>query len=198
MRGTVANDVTGAANTLPPIQVVLRLAQSGLVEPFGNFDTPTDGARNVTGSIAVTGWALDDVQVTAVRIYRNCVPVDEGRCQNVLGEQVVYIADAGFLEGRGRTCRQFIPPCRMRIAPAGGTCCSPTCCRTCRRTEGRGGQGDFTLYAVASDADSHLTLLGRCTIQVDNDNAQIPFGAIDTPWLRERASAARFRSSRGR
>ncbi|MDQ3487011.1 MAG: phospholipase D-like domain-containing protein, partial [Acidobacteriota bacterium] len=100
VRGIVVVDVTGAANALPPIQVVLRLSQTGLAtEPFGSFDTPVDGSRNVTGSIAVTGWALDDLQVTSVRIYRNCLPIDAGRCQNALGEQLFYIADAGFVEG---------------------------------------------------------------------------------------------------
>jgi hypothetical protein len=42
--------------------------------PIGSFDTPADLATGVTGSVAVTGWALDDVDVTAVRILRSTIP----------------------------------------------------------------------------------------------------------------------------
>ncbi|MHA1280219.1 MAG: BACON domain-containing protein, partial [Candidatus Helarchaeota archaeon] len=37
--------------------------------PFGVFDTPVDGST-VSGNIPVTGWALDDVEVTKVEIKR--------------------------------------------------------------------------------------------------------------------------------
>src|SRR3990170_8637122 len=40
------------------------------VPPFGSFDTPTQNATGLTGSVAVTGWALDDNGVTRVRILR--------------------------------------------------------------------------------------------------------------------------------
>jgi hypothetical protein len=36
--------------------------------PFGSFDTPTSGVIGVAGSIAVTGWTLDLVQVTRVTV----------------------------------------------------------------------------------------------------------------------------------
>src|SRR5438105_3676651 len=69
--------------------------------PFGAFDTPTDGATGVAGSIGVTGWALDDTGVTNVRIYRNCLPgIDApSSCQEIAGNSVVFIGDAAFLPG---------------------------------------------------------------------------------------------------
>jgi hypothetical protein len=189
VRGVVVVDVTGAANALPPIEVVLRLTQTGLSsEPYGSFDTPADGALKVTGSIAVTGWALDDVQVTAVRIYRNCLAMDAGGCQTVLGERLAYIADARFVEGERRDVQLAYPTVPNASRAGWGYLLLTNMLPHLPQNRHTGGQGDFTLYAIAADADAHLTLLGRRTIQVDNDNADTPFGAIDSPGQGETVS----------
>ena len=39
--------------------------------PFGSFETPVAGAA--VGLIPVSGWALDDVEVTKVEIWRDRV-----------------------------------------------------------------------------------------------------------------------------
>ena len=44
-----------------------------------SFDTPLDGTTGVTGSIAVTGWALDDVGIARVRILRDPVAGEGSR-----------------------------------------------------------------------------------------------------------------------
>jgi hypothetical protein len=44
-----------------------------------------------------------------------------------------------------------------------------------------GGNGTFTLYAYALDADGHTSLLGSKVIGLDNAHATKPFGSIDTP-----------------
>ena len=41
--------------------------------PFGSVDTPTNNATGVVGAIAVTGWALDDIGVSQVTIWRDPV-----------------------------------------------------------------------------------------------------------------------------
>ena len=41
----------------------------GWMFPLGAVDTPADGGT-VSGSVGVTGWVVDDVEATAVRIYR--------------------------------------------------------------------------------------------------------------------------------
>ena len=70
--GSVAVALSGAGNTVGPIAVNLRTIPSAAeAAPTGVFDTPIDGTTGVTGSIAVTGWALDDVEVTRVRILRD-------------------------------------------------------------------------------------------------------------------------------
>src|SRR5262249_5616768 len=36
----------------------------------GSFDTPVNNTTGIAGSIAVTGWALDPIEVTKVDIWR--------------------------------------------------------------------------------------------------------------------------------
>ncbi|MCX6559368.1 MAG: hypothetical protein NTZ26_02530, partial [Candidatus Aminicenantes bacterium] len=67
-------------------------AQGTTAPPFGYFDTPLDGTTGISGSIPVTGWALDDIEVTGVKIYRDPVGAEPaGSC--------IYIGDAVFVEG---------------------------------------------------------------------------------------------------
>ena len=50
----------------------VRQAGVGSLPPFGSLDAPADGAQ-VSGSIAVGGWALDDLEVSRVQIFRDPV-----------------------------------------------------------------------------------------------------------------------------
>ena len=61
-------------NALAPIPVTLTLTPTSTsVGPFGTVDTPTDNRTGVTGAVPVTGWALDDIEVTRVSICRAAV-----------------------------------------------------------------------------------------------------------------------------
>ncbi|HUW11145.1 MAG TPA: choice-of-anchor D domain-containing protein, partial [Anaerolineae bacterium] len=44
-----------------------------------------------------------------------------------------------------------------------------------------GGNGTYTLQAIATDVEGHSTVLGTKTIIADNANAVKPFGMLDTP-----------------
>jgi hypothetical protein len=55
-----------------------------------------------------------------------------------------------------------------------------------------GGNGTYTIYAVASDIEGNTFTLGTKTIDVDNANAVKPFGAIDTPSQGGTASGSSF------
>ena len=59
--------------------------------PVGAVDSPADNVTGVTGSLAITGWAVDDVDVTRVRIYRDSVP---GEAPG----QLVFVGDATMVE----------------------------------------------------------------------------------------------------
>ena len=53
------------------LDVTLRVVlPSAAAPPHGSFDSPADGAV-VSGEVAVTGWAVDDIGLAGVEVYRN-------------------------------------------------------------------------------------------------------------------------------
>jgi hypothetical protein len=142
--------------------------------PFGSFATPLQGA-NVASSIAVTGWALDDSGVDSVKIYR-------GTTGNM-----TYIGDATFVEGARPDIAAAYPGYPNNTRAGWGY-------MLLTNFLPNGGNGTFTLYAVATDIYGKSTTLGSSTIHVDNANAVKPFGAIDTPTQGGDASGTAFRN----
>ena len=80
------------ARSLPSNEVSGAAPAPTNVPPYGSFDTPTNNATGLTGSVAVTGWALDDNGVTRVRILRGAVA---GEAPGTM----VYIGDAARVPG---------------------------------------------------------------------------------------------------
>ena len=166
--GAITISLNGGTSTLPPISVRLGVTQSGASgAPFGAFDTPTDGTSGITGSIAVTGWALDDVQIARVRIQRD--PVD-GETPGVQ----VYIGEAAFVDGARPDVAGIYHMHPQNTRAGWGYMLLTNLLPSL-------GNGTFKLYAFADDSDGHSTLLGTKTITCANSKAVAPFGAIDTP-----------------
>lgn len=175
--GTLTLAFTGAANTAGPITVTLNsVTSTAAAVPFGSFDTPTDGSTGVAGSIAVTGWAMDDVEITRVRIMRDPVAGEPAGT-------LVFIGNAVFVDG-ARPDVQASYPTLPRASRAGWGYLMLT-----NFLPGLG-NGTFKLYAVAEDADGHSTTLGSKTITCSNGTATTPFGAIDTPAQGETVTTA--------
>jgi hypothetical protein len=134
--------------------------------PFGSVDTPLDGAANLSGSIAISGWALSASGVTAVRILRAPIagegsqPVLLGTAVRVAGARPDVTAAYPTHLGRERAGWGYLLLTNMLP---------------------NGGNGSYTLYVYADDADGRSTLIGTRTITVDNAAATRPFGGIDTP-----------------
>jgi hypothetical protein len=166
--GAIALSFTGAGNMAGPITVTLNTLPNGTsVAPVGSFDTPLTGTTGIAGSLPVTGWALDDVGVTRVRIMRDPVAGEPAGVK-------VYIGDAVFIDG-ARSDVQTQYPTLPRNTRAGWGYLMLT------NFLPNGGNGTFALYAYADDADGHTTLLGSKTITCDNASSIAPFGAIDRP-----------------
>jgi Leucine-rich repeat (LRR) protein len=140
--------------------------------PFGSFDTPINGST-AAGSIAVTGWALDDSGVEQVKIYRQA------------GNRSVYIGDAVFVEGARPDVAQLYPGYPDNTRAGWGY-------MLLTNFLPGGGNGTVVLEAVATDVKGKTTALGTKTILCDNDNAVKPFGAIDTPAQGGIASGSKF------
>lgn len=157
--------------------------------PFGQVDTPTQGATGVMGALGITGWALDDGGVSTVRIYRNCLAFDEATsCQVIGGHNVVLLGDAVFVPGARPDVAAAIQGYPGSHRAGWGFLVLTNMLPHQPQQAAYGGQGTIQLYAFAADAEGHLTLLGRTqtdqtptTITLDNDNITTPFGTIDTP-----------------
>jgi len=142
--------------------------------PFGSFDTPIDGSA-AAGSIAVTGWALDDGGLESVKIYLT------------QGDTQIYIGDALFVEGARPDIVTLYPDYPANTKAGWGY-------MMLTNFLPGGGNGTYVLSAIATDLASKTTLLGTKTIIVDNAHAVKPFGAIDTPGQGGTASGSDFRN----
>lgn len=136
--------------------------------PFGTLATPLDG-QTYRGSVPVTGWALDDVGIESVKIYNGSN----------------YVGDAVMVEG-SRPDVQSSYPFYPGNSSAGFGYMMLT------HFLPGGGNGWYTISAMATDTSGNTVTLGSKTIFIDNDNAVKPFGAIDTPTQGGAASGSSF------
>jgi hypothetical protein len=150
------------------VQVSLRITDglSATAMPGGFVDTPLQNAAGLSGAVAVGGWAIDDVGIRRVQVYRNAVGAETP------GD--VYLGDASRVRGaRPDVVAAF--PGRPEITRAGWGF------MILSNMLPDGGNGMFTLSAVAEDIEGHRTLIGQRTVTFDNTNSIFPFGTIDFP-----------------
>ena len=170
--GSIRIESPGAINSPQFTQVWVRI-HSQTTPPSGAVDTPANGAT-VTGSMAVTGWAIDDVGVARVTICRDPVGGENPGANPSCGPGQLYIGDAVSIEDARPDIEGY----------------SPTTPRNYRAGWGflvltnmlpNQGTGTFTLHMRAFDLEGHQTALGWRTIVAQNSTGTAPFGAIDTP-----------------
>ena len=171
-QGTVRVTDPNASNSPQYITVNLRIYSVGADSPpFGSFDTPSGGST-VSGSIAVTGWALDDVEVKKISVKREPVTGDSPTAIGADG--LVYIGDAVFVKG-ARGDIEALYPTSPRSDRAGWGYMMLTFGLPNR------GNGSFRIHAIAEDANGRTARLGIKEITSDNAHRVKPFGTIDTP-----------------
>ncbi len=144
--------------------------------PFGSMDLPVERGAPYSGSFAVTGWALDDVEVTGV--YISCI----------YGGKTYDIGEAVFLKDARPDIEQAYPTYPANHSAGWGY-------MLLSHFLPNQGNGAYTLRATAVDSLGHRTLLGSKSITVDNAGAQEPFGAIDSPAPCGAASGAGYQNS---
>jgi hypothetical protein len=171
--GTITVSSANASNSPRNVTVTLEVYRPGSSDkPFGVFAAPVHGST-VRSSIPVTGWALDDVGVESVKIYRQ------------QGGSRVYIGDAVFVEGARPDVEQAYPGFPMNYRAGWGY-------MMLTNFLPNGGNGTFTIDAIAADREGNQATLGSKTIICDNAHAVKPFGAIDTPAQGGTASGSSF------
>lgn len=171
---TVTDIALQLTSVLPVTLTIVTSTTSA--PPFGVFDTPANNSTGLQGSIAVTGWALDDIGVDHVEIWRDAVP---GETTPVYGgggpgNGKIYIANATFVSGARPDVANRYPGVPLSNRAGWGYL---------MLTYGlwNQGNGTYRLYAFGVDGDAQFTTLGTKTITVSNATATKPFGTIDTP-----------------
>ena len=164
---------TGATNSPQQIQVNFANATPGV--PYGSFDTPANNTTGITGSIAVTGWALDSIEVTKVDIWREPVPGEAAQSGGL-----VYIGDAVFVVGSRPDVETAYPNAPLNYRAGWGYLMLTTGLPNNGGSSGPG-NGTYKLHAIAHNKTGASLDLGTRTITVDNAHSVKPFGAIDTP-----------------
>jgi hypothetical protein len=168
--GTVSITCASASNSPQNVTVNLTIHDPASTSvPFGDFSTPLDGSV-ARGSIPVTGWVLDDIEVESVKIY----------CGGS-----IYVGDAVFVDGARPDVEAAFPNYPFNYRAGWGY-------MLLTNFFPNGGNGVFTLSAVATDKEWNQMTLGSKTIICDNANAVKPFGAIDTPAQGDTASGSDY------
>lgn len=169
--GTITVSDPNASNSPQTVPVTLTVYAAGkTAPPFGDYSTPENGST-VSGSIAVTGWVLDDVGVESVKIYSG----------------QTYIGDAVFAEGARPDIETAYPGYPQNDRAGWGY-------MLLTHFLPGGGNGTYTLKVVAVDIEGKQATLGSKTVTVDNLHAVKPFGAIDTPAQGGSASGSTYKN----
>jgi hypothetical protein len=165
--GAISFTALGAANTPPQIAVSVKTIQApSSTPPSGMVDSPADQTTGVTGSLAITGWAVDDVDVARVRIMRDAVPGE--------APGLVFLGNATFVEDMRPDVVAAFPANPQSYRAGWGYLLLTNMLPFL-------GNGTFKLTMFADDADGHSKQLGTRTITCANSSSTQPFGAIDTP-----------------
>ena len=115
----------------------------------------------------LTGWALDDVGVANVAIYRN-------RTASEGGSGLVFIGNGSFTEGARPDVAAAFPAAPQKSRAGWGYMLLSTVLPD-------GGNGTFTFHAYAVDVEGTQTYLGSRDVSLANATADQPFGALDAP-----------------
>jgi hypothetical protein len=176
--GSVTVTVPGASNS--PLSLPIKVVVSAVAgNPGGVIDTPAQNATGISGSLAITGWALDDLGVKQVTIWRDPAA---GETPSANGK--VFVGRAVQVENaRPDVAAKFSLPFAYK---AGWGYMLLT------NFLPNGGNGTYTIHALAEDFDGHTVLIGSRTFTCNNDGATKPFGAIDTPDQGETISGTNY------
>lgn len=165
-----------------PQVIQVNIASTTPQPPFGSVDTPAQGAANLTGAIGVTGWVLDNIEVTNVRIFRDPVPGEP-----FAPGTLVLVADGIFLPGARPDVEALNPTAPLRNRAGWGALILTN---TLPNSTGSGppGNGTYRFTVIAYDREGLTTVLAARTVSVNNAASTRPFGVLDTPQPGETVS----------
>ncbi len=180
--GNILIQSPGTSNTAS-VRVELNVVATGAsASPIINLDTPLDNSSGLASNIPVTGWALDDVGIDRVEIWRDPNPGEPTQANGL-----AYIGVANLVVGTRPDVEAAYPnmPYNQR---AGWGYMLLTNFLPASTPGGTMGNGRYKIYAIAYDKEGKQSRSVGKTITVDNLSATKPFGTIDTPGQGETIS----------
>ncbi len=171
--GVITVTALGAANS--PQQIQVRVSSASPALPYGSFDTPVNNTTGIAGAIPVTGWALDNVEVTSVGVYRE--PLGNESPQS---NELVYVGTATFVAGARPDVQATYPNAPLNYRGGWGYMLLTNELPNHGGAAGLG-NGTYKLHAIATNKSGMTVDLGTRAITVSNAQASKPFGTIDTP-----------------
>jgi hypothetical protein len=189
--GQITLTLSDAGNTAGPIVVTLTTVSSSdpASPPFGSFDTPAGDATVLAGSVAVTGWTLDNIGVQRLELWRDLQPGETtapfASTPTDPRNGKVFIANAAFVDGARPDVEGLFPSTPVNYRAGWGYL---------MLTWGlwNQGNGTYRLFAFAFDQENNVATIGTKQIIVNNNAATKPFGSIDTPAVGGDASGPNF------
>jgi hypothetical protein len=189
--GRIDLTFTDAANVVGPINVTLTTVSSTATAsaPFGSFDTPAGDSTVLAGSIALTGWTLDNIGVKQVELWRDRQPGETTPPSNSTAGDPrngkIFISNATFVDNARPDVEGLNPTIPSNYRAGWGYL---------MLTWGlfAQGNGTYAFHAFGLDVEGNTATIGTKTVVISNDTATKPFGSIDTPTIGGDASGANF------
>ena len=175
-----------AASVNASQQVFVTVASAMPANPYGSFDTPAHNTTGIAGAVAVSGWALDSIEVTSVGIWREPIG-SEATASNGL----VFLGDATFVDGARPDVEGSFQSVPLNYRAGWGYMLLTN---FLPKSSGAtaSGNGSYNLHAIAVNKAGSSFDLGTHTVTIDNAHASRPFGTIDTPAQGGTASGSAF------
>jgi Bacterial Ig domain len=181
--GSIRVTSSGAINSPQGIQTTVRMNPTS-APPSGAVDTPANGAV-VSGSVAVTGWATDDIGVARVTICREPIQGEGVPANPACGPNQIYVGDAVSIEDARPDIEAYSPTTPLNYRAGWGFL-------VLTNMLPNQGTGTFVLHMRAFDVDGQQAELGWRYIFAQNSTATEPFGAIDTPGQGETIAGSAY------
>jgi hypothetical protein len=139
------------------------------------LDIPRDNETGLVGAIGVSGWALDNGEVTKVTVWREPL-----KGEPIHPNGLVYIGQAVFVDGARPDVAKAYPGYLFNERAGWGMQILTNMLPNSNGTTGTG-NGTYRLHVIAEDAAGNTRTLGARTITCTNATATRPFGTLDTP-----------------
>ena len=133
----------------------------------------------------MTGWAVDDIAIARVDIYRDAVGSEPTGAQ-------IFLGSAAMVSGARPDIESLFPNAPLSYRAGWGFMVLTNMLPDTVNGRAQGGNGSFRLHAYAVDAESRSTYLGAKSFQANNAVSKKPFGTLDTPAQGGTASGANF------